>query len=227
VEQSFTDSLPKVVWESEATMTHEYMVRHSTPADRAWIENALERNWGGCTIAVHDEAFECLSLPVLVAGDRDGLLIYSLGELAEIVVLESFRRGAGVGTALVNALVSRVRDARLPAIRVTTTNDNVDALRFYQRRGFHLMELRVGAVDRANVLLRFEKEGTVGANCSQTLGLITQSMLQVEGVKNVKIDAKNNGVQVSYDPGKTTPHKIVAAFNKENPDTPLQSSEAK
>jgi len=130
-------------------MTHEYMVRHSTPADRAWIENALERNWGGCTIAVHDEAFECLSLPVLVAGDRDGLLIYSLGELAEIVVLESFRRGAGVGTALVNALVSRVRDARLPAIRVTTTNDNVDALRFYQRRGFHLMELRVGAVDRA------------------------------------------------------------------------------
>ncbi len=81
--------------------------------------------------------------------------------------------------------------------------------------------------DRANVLLRFEKEGTVGANCCQTLGLITQSMLQVEGVKNVKIDAKNNGVQVSYDPGKTTPHKIVAAFNKENPDTPLQSSEAK
>ena len=81
--------------------------------------------------------------------------------------------------------------------------------------------------DRANVLLRFEKEGTVSSNCSQTLGLITQSMLQVEGVKNVKIDAKNNGVQVSYDPGKTTPQKVVAAFNKENPDTLLQSSDAK
>src|SRR5215471_21133194 len=81
--------------------------------------------------------------------------------------------------------------------------------------------------DRANVLLRFENEGTVSANCSQTLGLITQSMLQVEGVKNVKIDAKNRGVQVSYDPAKTTPEKIVAAFNKENPDTPLQSSGVK
>lgn len=81
--------------------------------------------------------------------------------------------------------------------------------------------------DRANVLLRFVKDGTVSANCSQTLGLITESMLQVEGVKNAKIDAKNNGVQVSYDPGKTTPQKIVAAFNKENPDTLLQSSEAK
>ncbi len=81
--------------------------------------------------------------------------------------------------------------------------------------------------DRADVLLRFEKEGMVTSNCSQTLGLVTQSMLQVEGVKNAKIDAKNNGVQVSYDPGKTTRQKIVAAFNKENPDTLLQSSEAK
>src|SRR5215471_1221351 len=81
--------------------------------------------------------------------------------------------------------------------------------------------------DRANVLLRFAKDGTVSASCSQTIGLITQSMLQVEGVKNVKIDAKNNGIQVSYDPGKTTPQKIVVAFNKENPDTLLQLADTK
>jgi copper chaperone CopZ len=81
--------------------------------------------------------------------------------------------------------------------------------------------------DRANVLLRFEKEATASSNCSQTLGVITQSMLEVEGVKNAKIDGKNNGVHVSYDPGKTTPQRIVTAFNKENPETPLQSSRAK
>jgi copper chaperone CopZ len=73
----------------------------------------------------------------------------------------------------------------------------------------------------------FEKEGTVSANCSQTLGVITQSMLEIEGVEKAKIDAKNNGVQVSYDPGKTTPQKIVTAFNKENPDAPLQASGVK
>ena len=32
---------------------------------------------------------------------------------------------------------------------LTTTNDNVDALRFYQRRGFRLVALRPGAVDDA------------------------------------------------------------------------------
>ncbi len=32
---------------------------------------------------------------------------------------------------------------------LTTTNDNLDALRFYQRRGFRLVALRPGAVDVA------------------------------------------------------------------------------
>ena len=81
--------------------------------------------------------------------------------------------------------------------------------------------------DRANVFLRFQMEQAISANCSQILGLITQSMLQVEGVRNAKIDAKNNRLQVGYDPSKTTPQKIVAAFNAENPETLLQSQEVK
>ena len=35
-----------------------------------------------------------------------------------------------------------------------TTNDNVDGLRFYQRRGFHLVELHAGAVDRSRESLK-------------------------------------------------------------------------
>ena len=81
--------------------------------------------------------------------------------------------------------------------------------------------------ERGNALLRFTKDGTVSASCSQIIGLITQSMLQVEGVTNVKIDPKNNGIQVSYDPRKTSPEKIVVAFNKENPDTLLELSDTK
>jgi hypothetical protein len=39
---------------------------------------------------------------------------------------------------------------------VLTTNDNVDALRFYQRRGFRLAELHPGAVDEARARLKPE-----------------------------------------------------------------------
>jgi len=101
------------------------------------------------------------------------------------------------------------------------------ALLFTAAPGFSQVKSEPIKQDGSNVLLRFAKDGTVSASCSQTLGVITQSMLQVEGVKNVKMDAKNNGVQVSYDPGKTTPQKIVAAFNRENPDTLLRLPEPK
>jgi copper chaperone CopZ len=101
------------------------------------------------------------------------------------------------------------------------------ALLFTAAPGFGQVKSETAKQDGAKVLLRFAKEGTVSASCSETLGVITQSMLEVEGVKNVKIDAKNNGVQVSYDAGKTSPQKIVAAFNKENPDTQLQPADAK
>jgi ribosomal protein S18 acetylase RimI-like enzyme len=53
---------------------------------------------------------------------------------------------------LVDALVRRVGSGG--RIWLVTTNDNVDALRFYQRRGFRLRALRPGAVDEARRLLK-------------------------------------------------------------------------
>ena len=34
---------------------------------------------------------------------------------------------------------------------LTTTNDNIDALRFYQRRGFRMSALRPGVIDRSRL----------------------------------------------------------------------------
>ena len=48
------------------------------------------------------------------------------------------------------------REHGLRRLWVLTTNDNVDALRFYQRRGFRLSALRPGAVDEARRQLKPE-----------------------------------------------------------------------
>jgi hypothetical protein len=37
-------------------------------------------------------------------------------------------------------------------LRVTTTSDNLNALRFYQRRGFRITEVRPGAVDESRLI---------------------------------------------------------------------------
>lgn len=70
-------------------------------------------------------------------------------EIAALVVAAG-ERHAGTGTALVEAVARVAGDAGARRLRLVTTNDN--ALRFYQRRGFRLAELHVGAVDEARRL---------------------------------------------------------------------------
>ena len=62
------------------------------------------------------------------------------------------RAARGVGTALLNALLRAV--SRCDRIWLVTTNDNLEALRFYQRRGFVLSALRPGAVEEARKQLK-------------------------------------------------------------------------
>ena len=67
--------------------------------------------------------------------------------IAELVAINAFVRHQGIGSALLRSIVDRLEGFEV--LRLTTTNDNLDALRFYQRRGFRLQALRPGAVDAA------------------------------------------------------------------------------
>jgi ribosomal protein S18 acetylase RimI-like enzyme len=128
-------------------------VRALDPAmDAEWFERFLQEEWGGPLQARRGELLDVRSLPGLVAereGEWVGVLWYrdcGDGEW-ELALIGARAPGNGVGSALVDALVERVGPGN--RIWVVTTNDNVDALRFYQRRGFSLRALRVGAVDEA------------------------------------------------------------------------------
>ena len=123
--------------------------------DRAWAERVLVERLGGATQVVRGEAFDVLAQPGFVAerdGEPVGYLAYvPAGDEWELLALAATGQWAGAGTALVEALC---REAAGRPVRVVTTNDNVDALRFYQRRGFRLREVRPGAVDAARRSLK-------------------------------------------------------------------------
>ena len=109
----------------------------------SWLVAEL---WGSELVAVHGTVLRPAELPGFIA-ERSrrvvGLLTYQLiGEMLEIVTLNAIERRVGIGTLLIEAAVSTARHFRCREVRLTTTNDNVDALRFYQRRGFRLAELR-------------------------------------------------------------------------------------
>jgi GNAT superfamily N-acetyltransferase len=114
--------------------------------------------WGQRVVARRDELVDCAGLPAAVA-DQDGAVVGVLtylitGATCEILTLHAGRSWHGVGTALVEHVAAVAVDAGCTTYTVTTTNDNVDALRFYQRRGFRIVEIRAGAVDRSRELLK-------------------------------------------------------------------------
>jgi hypothetical protein len=102
---------------------------------------------------VHGESIDPASLPALIADDRRGLLTWRrLGDDAELVTINAIPPGQGTGTALLEALVEHLRAEGCARLWLTTTNDNLGALRFYMRRGFRLAHVRFGGVDQARTL---------------------------------------------------------------------------
>ncbi len=109
--------------------------------------------WGSDVVSVHGTMFRPAELPGYIAeraGRVAGLVTYdATSDMLEVVTLNAIERRTGIGTLLMDAAVRTARRRGCREVRLTTTNDNIDALRFYQRRGFRLAELRPGAVDRA------------------------------------------------------------------------------
>jgi GNAT superfamily N-acetyltransferase len=128
-------------------------VREATAADRDWIERFLDEH-GSRRVARGGELVAPLGHPMLVAetgdGQPTGLLTYVVtGGDCEILTLHAVDQWQGAGTALIDAIRQMAARRGCNRVWLVTTNDNVDALRFYQRRGFRIASVRPGAVDDA------------------------------------------------------------------------------
>ena len=130
-----------------------FNIRPVLQTDRPTVEWLMTELWGAPETVVHDTVYHPAVLPGLIAerGTRIvGLLTYHVtADVLEIVTLNALTRHAGIGSMLIDAVRAEAKQRRCREVTLTTTNDNVDALRFYQRRGFRLAALRPGAVDRA------------------------------------------------------------------------------
>lgn len=125
-------------------------IRAAEPDDRAELEGFLER-WCSLQVARLGLLEHPLDHNMLVA-ERDGRLVGALtyvvrGAECEVLTLHADERRKGMGSALIAEVKQIARRAGCTRLWLITTNDNLDALRFYQRRGFRLAALHPGAVD--------------------------------------------------------------------------------
>ena len=135
-------------------------MRSLTAADEPRLREAITAGWGSTRMAARGRLIDVALLPGFVAEDGEDWLGYVTYELCdgqlEIAVIESLRRRAGVGSALLAACVSWAARAGASRVWLVTTNDNTAALRFYQRRGFTLVTIHRDAVTRARAQLKPE-----------------------------------------------------------------------
>ena len=121
--------------------------------DRNWLRTVWVEDWGGDSMVTRGRVHHLRDLPGLIAwqGDeRVGAATYCLEEGAcELMSLNALSQGQGVGTLLLTAVEEAARQAGCSRVWLITSNDNLDAVRFYQRRGYRLVAVYPGAVDEA------------------------------------------------------------------------------
>jgi GNAT superfamily N-acetyltransferase len=135
-------------------LSSELHVRPVTPEDRDWVEQRLRDAWGAVEVVSRGRLHDASALPGLVAeaggeagGEPLGLATYRVaGDACELVTIDAYESGRGVGTRLLEAVADEARHLGCRRLWLITTNDNIDALRFYQRRGLHLVAVHVDAV---------------------------------------------------------------------------------
>ena len=129
------------------------MVRPREIDDSDWITEVLLENWSSNIIVTRGISYKADLLPGFVAeanGTRIGLLTYSISDdELEIITLNAFEEGKGVGTVLLEEVEKFAKMNSCSRIWLITTNDNVDALRFYQKRGYEIKAVHRYAIEES------------------------------------------------------------------------------
>ncbi|MGE0041681.1 MAG: GNAT family N-acetyltransferase [Vicinamibacterales bacterium] len=128
------------------------LVRDAEERDRRAVNDLFQRDFGRTRLVAFGEEMHL---------DREQAIVAEMeGEIAGALAHREFRgalhiialatdpmwQRSGVGAYLVAEAELIARNAKLPKVLVATTNDNLPALYFYQRRGYRISEVLAGAV---------------------------------------------------------------------------------
>jgi septum formation protein len=124
-------------------------LRRATQQDRQFIRDLIDREWGLPVVSVSG-LYDPSTLTGIVAeqdGEVLGVLTYRVDESnLEVVTLNSVIEGCGIGSALL-AEARRIAQAAQLRLWLITTNENLRAIGFYQRRGMEIAALHRNFVD--------------------------------------------------------------------------------
>ena len=128
-----------------------FNVRPIIDSDQQWVRNFILDRWGAEFVVVHDVVYYPHRLRGFVAElnttDHFGLATYVIEKSAcELVTLDSLQPGQGIGSALLQTVADVAAERGCSRLWCITTNDNLPAIRFYQRRGWRMVAVHPDAI---------------------------------------------------------------------------------
>lgn len=127
-------------------------IREIKETDKKWMKKVMTAAWGSEMI-VASKDFNTLKLPGFIGeidGQPGGVLTYNIDQnKLEIVSINATIQGKGIGSALIEKSKDVAKKENLKSVWLITSNDNIDALKFYQLRGFRITKVYPGAIDDA------------------------------------------------------------------------------
>lgn len=133
-----------------------YTLHPLHPEQRPAVRQFVREYWGSDMMVSRGKAHYPAEQEGFFA-ERDGRVIGLItyeqaGEDMEITLLESREREKGIGSRLVEAAVGKAQERGCRRLWLITTNDNIRAIRFYQKRGFGLVRLHYNALEASRKL---------------------------------------------------------------------------
>lgn len=134
-------------------------VRDFEPRDHGWARRLVGDHQGGDhRVARLGELLDPLEQEGIVAeldGRPVGLLTVHEGARGlEVLTLHTEATGLGAGTRLLETALRVAAASAAPRLWLVTTNDNVDSIRWYLRRGMRVAAVHPGAVDQDRAALK-------------------------------------------------------------------------
>ncbi|TFF92394.1 MAG: GNAT family N-acetyltransferase [Promethearchaeota archaeon] len=127
-------------------------VRSITKKDYEWIKKTLINYWSSIRVVAQNREYFADSLPGFLAIYRDnkvGLLIYTIERNKLLIIsIISIIENIGIGSLLLKRATQFALKENLNSLIVTTTNDNTDALRFYQIKGFTIKKVNINIMKK-------------------------------------------------------------------------------
>ena len=127
--------------------------RRLTLADLLRLRQFWIEHWGGEEMITRGNVYHPEQLDGFVVEDENawvGLVTFFIKDAeCEVTSLDSLREGKGIGTQLIDKAIEEARARNCKRLFLITTNDNLHALGFYQKRGFEIVTVYRGAVNES------------------------------------------------------------------------------